>query len=182
VALQATTPSRRLRTADTEVTSMASANVTRRSLLKRAGVGAAVLGAGSMVTASMASAQEGGAHCRDAGGCGAAAGFPPCTIHGGDCCLCGVDQEGCCVCFENIFCADTHNCTANGDCPPGWTCGAFPNGCGHAVCVPICGTPTHLPSPCDALAAGGATFGGGGGAASHHPEPEAPPHRGHGHQ
>ena len=158
--------------------------VSRRRLLKRAGVGAAVLGAGSMVSASAASAQEGSTVCRDIGGCGAAALFPACDIHGGNCCVCVVDQSGCCVCAENIFCVEANTCVNESDCPAGWTCWSNPNGCGHAICAPVCGTPSHITPPClTGAAALGATAAGGGGAASHHPEPEAPDggHGGHQH-
>lgn len=112
--------------------------VTRGRLLKRAGVGAAALGAGSMLTASTASANlPTNKACIGSGGCGCANGcvsFPG----GSGCCFCFVNTEGCCIATEDVFCAGIPTCTSSAQCPPGWGCIAN-TGCGAGVCAPHCG-------------------------------------------
>jgi hypothetical protein len=97
---------------------MRSSSVTRRKLLKRAGVGAAALGAGSLVTAGTASALAfchdcACDHCPVANGCG--------THHGGNT-ACFPTTEGCCFCGESTICEALEPCETSGDCPPGWGC------------------------------------------------------------
>ena len=77
--------------------------VSRRRLLKRAGVGAAVLGAGSMLTASSAAAQDGDPHCVGAGGCGPC---DPARRHVARRCGCIITTHGCCFCHQGISCSD----------------------------------------------------------------------------
>ncbi len=79
---------------------IADERVSRRRLLKRAGVGAAVLGAGSMVTAGTASAVG---FCHDCG-CGVCSGQVPCGPghHGGGWCI--PTTEGCCFCHQGSNC------------------------------------------------------------------------------
>ena len=87
--------------------------VSRGRLLKRAGVGAAALGAGSMLTASTASAactRVDGLHRQSAVARRTrrpARVGPACTA------LCVLEStvEGCCFCFENSFCARSPTCT-----------------------------------------------------------------------
>lgn len=146
--------------------------VSRRRLLKRAGVGAAVLGAGSMITASTAAAQhEGDAACIDAGGCGVCGGQQDC----GDTCSCIMRVDGCCFCHEWSFCSDLPSCSDDHDCPPGWACSY--SCCGGGYCHPPCGY--VWPS---AVQGTGPMSNSGAGAASE-PAPEAPGggHGGHGH-
>lgn len=120
--------------------------VSRGRLLKRAGVGAAALGAGSMLTASTAGAASSvSTACVGTGGCATNPGVSAC---GTACtaCGCGVTVEGCCFCFENVFCAGLPTCTSSKACPPGWNCVAFDasNPCGAVqVCVPHCGACNH---------------------------------------
>jgi hypothetical protein len=107
-------------TVDTEVAAMDSSNVTRRKLLKRAGVGAAALGAGSLVTAGTASAAVGCHdchcdHCPGVNGCG--------THHGTGNGACFPTTTGDCFCGEGFtFCDDLPPCDTTHDCPPGWGC------------------------------------------------------------
>jgi hypothetical protein len=113
--------------------------VTRGRLLKRAGVGAAALGAGSMLTASTASASAPASTiCIDVGGCS----FDACP-GGSGCCFCWMNVEGCCFCGENVYCAGLPTCSSSSQCAPGWVCERN-TGCGAGgVCVPHCGAVTH---------------------------------------
>ncbi len=107
---------------------MASENISRGRLLKRAGAGAAVLWAAPVLT-SGAQAGHGGRHT-----CGR--GFQC----GGDCCFnqtaCRPFDPSCtciqriqspgqprrCFCHQGGVCADLHHCASNKDCPEGWAC------------------------------------------------------------
>jgi hypothetical protein len=114
--------------------------VTRGGLLKRAGVGAAALGAGSMLTASTASASApASTACIAAGGCGD---FQVCP-GGTGCCNCYITTEACCFCGEDVYCSGIPTCTSSSQCAPGWSC--CPNtGCGAGgICIPHCGAITH---------------------------------------
>lgn len=116
--------------------------VTRGRLLKRAGVGAAALGAGSMLTASTAGASFSSIFstaCIAVGGCSTTPFVDGCDS--GCQCGCVVTPEGCCFCAENWFC-NTPACTKSSQCPPGWGCGYSPN-CGGFVCAPHCGSCNH---------------------------------------
>src|SRR5262245_23938324 len=118
--------------------------VSRRGLLKRAGVGAAAFGAGSMLTASTASANAPASRvCVDAGGCGACDLQTQCS----SCCTCVVTVEGCCFCHEPVFCDDNLACSSSAGCPPGWVCAE--TCCGdQPICVPHCGAVNHHTVPC----------------------------------
>ena len=141
--------------------------VSRRRLLKRAGVGVAAVGAGSMLTAGPAFAA--GA-CHDCA-CGPCDGQVPCqpTHHASGWCV--PTTEGCCFCHEGSSCACLDDCTTSGDCPPGWACAL--SCCGGFLCLPPAGTQAI----CAGAVAGGPMSSGGGGhaAGGHHPDPEAPP-------
>ena len=114
--------------------------VTRGRLLKRAGVGAAALGAGSMLTASTASANlPPSKSCVSAGGCGICGNLNNCE--GSGCCFCFITTEGCCTCSEDFFCSGAVACTKSTQCPPGWSC-AY-TCCGGSVCAPHCGSCNH---------------------------------------
>ena len=150
------------------------ARVTRGKLLKRAGVGAAMIGAGSMVTAGTASA-VGFCHdcscgpCQGGDGCGHWAGHGQCTA-------CVPTTEGCCFCHESILCGGATACGDSGDCPAGWACAA--TCCGGLICVPPAGDPSGI---CvDGINPTGAAMSAGGSGAhgGHHQAPAAP---GHGH-
>src|SRR5262245_10679114 len=98
--------------------------VTRGRLLKRAGVGAAALGAGSMLTASTASANAPASTiCATNGGCGQCANQVDCGAGSGGCtCSCVITVEGCCFCHQPVFCSGIPTCTSSAGCPPGWVC------------------------------------------------------------
>jgi hypothetical protein len=115
--------------------------VTRGKLLKRAGVGAAALGAGSLLTAGTANAKLATSAICISVGCG----YDDCP-GGTGCCYCTVNREGCCNCFEDMYCSGLNTCVSSSQCPPGWACQAYT--CGEAgVCVVHCGAnvdPSHL--------------------------------------
>jgi hypothetical protein len=120
--------------------------VSRGGLLKRAGVGAAALGAGSMLTASTASANAPASRiCATNGGCGQCANQVDC----GPCCACVVTVEGCCFCHEFVFCDAGLACTSSAGCPPGWVCARTCCFGGDPICVPHCGAVNHHTVPCD---------------------------------
>lgn len=141
--------------------------VSRRRLLKRAGIGVAAVGAGSMITAAPAAAQHGGhgdVDCIGAGGCG------ECDLQTvcGSNCGCVITVDGCCFCHEGSSCASLSPCHTDAQCPAGWRC-AY-SCCGGTLCLPPCGG-GH-----DGLNQGGAmSNGGAGGAGPAAPEPEAAP-------
>jgi hypothetical protein len=152
--------------------------VSRRRLLKRAGAGAAAVGAGSMITAATASAafDPGFSTACAPQGCGECANQQAC----GTGCFCITTSSGCCFCHESSSCAELVACSTDADCHPGWAC-AY-SCCGGTLCLPHCGsvilgvTLNATPNATGPTSSGGVASGG------HHPEPEAPPHRGHGHQ
>jgi hypothetical protein len=152
---------------------IADERVSRRRLLKRAGIGAAAVGAGSMLTATTASAvAHGSGVCVGLGSCG------PCLGNFCDAnCTCLINTEGCCFCHNSISCSHFWACDSSSDCPPGWQCAE--TCCGGPHCVPHCGAFVG-----NALAGGPTSTGGGhaadGGGGGHHEE--APAHGGHGHQ
>lgn len=114
------------------------ARVSRKSLLKRAGVGAAALGGVSMATAATASADAAPSKSCTVQGCGSnnqCGEYNNCLGH--DCCYCWVTTEGCCFCGQDYFCNATISCTSSKGCPGGWAC-AF-TCCGGSQCVPPCG-------------------------------------------
>ncbi len=120
--------------------------VTRGRLLKRAGIGAAALGAGSMLTASTAGAAPATA-CASVGGCGDCVDVecPNCFNH--PCCFCFVTVEGGCACSEDFYCSTVpkHECVSSKQCPPGWACvrSACDAANGYTTqCAPPCGTHT----------------------------------------
>lgn len=122
--------------------------VSRRSLLKRAGVGAALVGGGALVTSPIASAQPTLAGlCAElsAGNDGPACGPCDYQVNCGDGCGCVVGTDGCCFCHQGQSCTGAKACKHNSDCPPGWKC-AFtccPQG---PICVQGCWHPGVQPN------------------------------------
>jgi hypothetical protein len=136
---------------------LATRRISRKRLLKRAGVGGAVLLA-TPVMASTASAQRLPRFtCRD-GGCGV-----DCEVGGNPCggqtnctnpderfctCLCRTagpnNPAGRCFCHEPSSCGDLPPCTRQADCPADWACAA--SCCSYDAsqkfCHPPCGTTT----------------------------------------
>jgi hypothetical protein len=121
---------------------MEGARISRRRLLKSAGAGAVVLGAGSIMSApafgnggqpfdvcTQASADN------DVAACGACANQTVC----GDGCGCVPVTNGCCFCHQGISCDGAITCRNSSQCPSGWKCAAA-TCCGpFAICVPPCG-------------------------------------------
>jgi hypothetical protein len=115
-------------------------NVSRRNLLKKAGAGAIVLGAGGIMTSSAYANQVLDVCIRQAlddsvAACGACANQAAC----GDGCGCVPTTNGCCFCHQGVSCADAIPCRYNQHCPAGWKCAAA-TCCGPTgICVPACG-------------------------------------------
>jgi hypothetical protein len=155
--------------------------VSRRRLLKRAGVGAAAVGAGSMLTAPSASAATApsAVECIHSGGCGLCGTASECVEDPG-CCLCWITTEGCCICGESSMCDPHRNGASSNDCPAGYACA---HTCCGTVCVPTCGTCDHFTECCNAgashVAGVGTDRGAGASGGAHHEE--APTGGGHGH-
>jgi hypothetical protein len=127
-------------------------SISRRKLLKRAGIGAAAVWSVPFLS-STASADVGieslANRCHNADNspsCPACSGVVCATKNGKTCfCDAGVKNgvgSGCCVCQGSIFCSDTIHCSGNGDCTTrfgrGWKC-AQTCCAGGPVCVPPCG-------------------------------------------
>jgi hypothetical protein len=116
--------------------------LSRRKLLKRAGVVGAGLWALPMMTSS-ASAGHGGRHtCGTGQQC---AGDPCanqtiCRPPDSSCsCVQRTDPSGfVCFCHEAQFCSGLTPCAHGADCPPGWACAA--SCCAGLNCLPPCGT------------------------------------------
>jgi hypothetical protein len=122
-----------------------ASRVSRRRLIKRLGVGAAVAWVTPVVTslggvaeASCCACVEGGTcYCDWVCGeelelCGQGCG--PLTNG-----YCSRDVDEACFCWEDTFCSELSDCTLNSDCPPGWGC--IPNTCcgDSSKCLPGCG-------------------------------------------
>lgn len=123
---------------------------SRRSLLKKAGAGAALVWAApAVLSAGSVAAAASGALC------------PTAECNKGAICdsfqTCGTNNGGRCSCLRTTdagnptFCCDTDNicsnpvCTTCDDCPAGWAC--IVSCCGPGVCAPPCSntmTPTSL--------------------------------------
>lgn len=123
----------------------APASTTRRDLIKKAGVGAAVVWTAPMVMSLgsvAAAASPGGVACSDCRNAGV-----PCDVahfcgpQGSEfSCFCFVKADGsgnCCTDAFN-FCSDRTVCGPGNTCPPGYTCIA--TCCAENVCVAPCGS------------------------------------------
>jgi hypothetical protein len=103
--------------------------VSRRKLLKRAGVGAAALWAVPLVaTTGAAQAAPGTAKCAkklyaNGEGCTFCGPFTQCGKSGQfNECDCFPTTEGCCFCAEVVYCKEQLACQSSSDCPAGWAC------------------------------------------------------------
>jgi hypothetical protein len=121
--------------------SMTEERVSRGRLLKKAGAGALVLGAGSMLTSSAYAVAPPLDVCiqqavdEDVAACGQCASQTAC----GAGCGCVPTTQGCCFCHQGIGCAGATPCRYRSQCPPGWACAAA-TCCGpFGICVPPCG-------------------------------------------
>jgi hypothetical protein len=120
--------------------------LSRRKLIKRAGVGAAAVWSVPFLT-STASAGVGIETLRqactntDKSPACVSCGAQSCATKNGTTCFCfvGVRQNrgsGCCECQGNYFCSGARPCNSNGDCPTGFKC--VVSCCGQ-TCAPKCG-------------------------------------------
>jgi hypothetical protein len=126
---------------------LTTATISRRKLLKRAGIGIAAVGWSAPFLTSSASADVGidgiNAKCNANGqtscpDCGA----QQCATKNGTTCFCfvGVNNgvpTGCCLCRGNFFCNGATPCTSNSNCPSGFKC--VRTCCGDFFCAPPCG-------------------------------------------
>lgn len=113
-------------------------SLSRRTLLKRVGAGAAFAWSAPVlmsisVPASAASPEP--SVCRQ---CCVNCGDFPCPS--GPSCFCLTTVEGDCFCMQQSQCSAIPSCTTSADCPPGWRCEDATSSCGRVVCVPPCGT------------------------------------------
>jgi hypothetical protein len=123
--------------------------LSRRKLLKRAGIGAAAAAWTVPFLSSTASAgvdiESLRQRCTDGGlaptcpSCGSVT----CGTKNGTTCFCFVGVKGgigsgCCECVGNFFCSGARACTSNADCPRGFKCTktCCPGG---TFCAPACG-------------------------------------------
>jgi len=128
---------------------LTTSTISRRKLLKRAGIGVAAVGWSAPFLTSTASARiksgqspachaNGQVACPDCGFCS----FPCATKNGLVCgCAPAVNQgkpTGCCIGVGNFACDDPNAvpCNSTADCPPGWKCTI--NCCGQTCAAP-CG-------------------------------------------
>ena len=115
-------------------------DVSRRAIIKRAGVGAAVVWVAPVIVtmakpAAAASNFPGTENCQTRFVCGDVANCGP-----DGSCLCTLTTEGLLFCSNDFSCADVPTCTTSTDCPAGWQCQAAGTGCcGVGYCLPPCG-------------------------------------------
>ena len=146
------------------VEEVTSRQVTRRKLLKRAGVTGAVLLAAPVVSSTASAGPNDPRLNRFVCKQGCEVGGDPCFGQR-DCtnndqnpnCSCLLTQAGRCFCHAFAFCSDLAPCSAAADCPEGWACAssccsASPD---ENFCHPPCGVGGV------ARAAGGAKTSGG---------------------
>ena len=139
---------------------MTGAALTRRKVLKRAGVAGAAVWTVPFL-ASSASADVGiealRQNCHNADNsprCPQCGGSNLCTTKNGTQCFCfaGIKQNagsGCCECQGNYFCNEARLCDNNNDCPPGFKCvtSCCDGIAGGFTCAPKCGqgiASTHI--------------------------------------
>jgi len=116
-----------------------SGQQSRRTVLKKAAVGAGMVFVAPVITSfeTKAAAQSLQATCGTKYVCGNTANCGP----AGSGCLCTLTIEGLLFCSNDFVCGTTNTCTTSSDCPPGWYCQAAGTGCcGAGVCLPPCGT------------------------------------------
>jgi hypothetical protein len=106
--------------------------VSRRTVLRRAGVVGAVAWSApvlsSLATPAFAGTPE---------DCVWRCGEDITPFACGDNCFRTVTTEGDCFCWQDFSCTGT-TCTSSATCPPGYRC--EPNGCCGGECAPPCGT------------------------------------------
>jgi hypothetical protein len=130
-----------------------SEGLSRRTLIKRAGIGAAVVWATPVLTSVGLGAASGSPACGPT--CDATClGLPICGQRPGggqlDLCACSMDDlSGDCFCWQNQYCSTLESCSSTKPCPSGWGC--VVSCCGDSYCFPPCGT---APTASEASASG----------------------------
>ena len=140
-------------TPDEPVKEFASQGISRRRMLKRIGVGAAVAWTAPVIT-SIRTPAFGASGCPSCPGTGCpGTDFLPCdgggcqsgSCYGGLGCFTFQDMEGNCLCVQNEFCSCAATCSSSSDCGPCQHC-LGNTGCGSSgVCADCCGTNCHKP-------------------------------------
>ncbi len=141
-----------------------SDTVTRRSVLKGIGTGAALAWSVPMLSslvrperARAATVLAGSKACtqQNIGGSSAACNWcvPP-ACPGTQCGFCFPTVKGCCFCTNNFFCSDARPCRTKRDCPAGWECGYTCCSQTQSTCLP---PPGAVPCPIGATGKTAAT-------------------------
>jgi hypothetical protein len=107
-------------------------------LIKRAGVGAAVVWATPALTSVGLAAASGTPACNTCAVC-------PQPVCGPDCGCVTDTTSGKCFCHQGTPCrlVKQHTCTSTSQCPPGYTCALSCcklSGVSYLACLPPCGT------------------------------------------
>ena len=124
-----------------------ASRVSRRRLITRLGIGAAVAWVTPLVTSFSSGAEAGGCGCEPcvegSESCDWVCGSHSCHKCGQGCgplgdAYCSRDVDENCFCWEDSFCSEVSDCTLNSDCPPGYAC--IPSTCCLIPkCLPACG-------------------------------------------
>ena len=141
-------------TPDEPVNEFAAEGISRRKLLKRIGVGAAIAWTAPIITSlhTPAGAASGGCPNCPSTGC-PGSDFQPCdgggclsgSCYGGLGCFTFQDMEGNCICVQNEFCSCAAACVSSADSGPCQQC-LGNTGCGSGgICADCCGTNCHKP-------------------------------------
>ena len=113
--------------------------ISRRRLLKRMGLGTAVVTLTPIVTSLGSQALAG--QCTECiePNCDWTCGgnLVQCGQGGIDGCFCSKDVDGNCWCWPDSFCSELQVCTVNSDCPAGYAC--IFSCCATGTCLPGCG-------------------------------------------
>jgi hypothetical protein len=122
---------------------VARGSISRRSVIKRIGAGAAIAWSAPVLQSLSAPAHaQYGAECSD---CPTVCGQPICGSSG-PLQICGCAQVvgggGSCFCYEDDFCNNRTPCDDQSDCPAGQTCvhSCCDETIGTSVCFSPCGT------------------------------------------
>lgn len=110
--------------------------LSRRSMIKRLGAGAAVAWTAPALLSVNSSASASPACAGDDWLCGDP--FTECgTGPDGQICICDTTVEGATFCWQDTSCGSSPACNSSADCPPGWAC---VTSCCGTSCLPACGT------------------------------------------
>ena len=123
--------------------------VSRRGMLKKIGLGAAVVWAApvltSLQTPASASTLGKGKRCTqqnitDPNSQAACNWCVPPACPGTQCGFCFPTVKGCCFCTNNFFCSQASPCSTKADCPTGSDCGYTCCSQSQALCLPPAGS------------------------------------------